>query len=696
MSENKNPAFLQGAENLRLAASMADSPAGPASAPPPARHRPLAQAAQRRTALASRTPGAHTCRQTLKLSFYFDGTGNNRDADLLTYEHSNVARMFLAAAKDNEAEGVYSFYIPGLGTYFKDIGDRGEDGGKAFGSRGEDRIQWALKKLQERRSMAKNLCGIEIAAFGFSRGAATARAFANRIQALCGEGEGGWVLKGTKVRVNIYFLGLWETVASVGLPKSANNQSKLGLIGEVIWGKLGGGGYAPSDHMQNRDVQTIAYGRPGADPAPGHMYSWADGHLNWGGEMAIPPVVSHGVHMMAGHEIRNSFPVDSVCHGGSRAAAFSGEEFVYPGVHSDVGGGYRPGEGGRSRKLGQQLSLITLRVMYEKARVAGVPIRNLLDPLLPSPIRLSFAQALATDPDANHKAAAEYAEMEKLWNAYMDYCGRSGRSLGGWFLAHMRAYYAWRFWNIKVNRSSRDTKTSTPDEKAAKPMEQASQREQAELEREIQREESSAAVKQARNATGEARINVSNAEAKLSNSYFASQGPLAAMTREQARALADDQRLRIDEAKAKLEARKRELGTAQQAQAEAEDPLRKLEARKSTLPSQGTLSRNWREYDDRLYADAQFLSQNKGSRQHLRPHYKALVETWEDEFVNNKGLVDNRVMQFFERYIHDSLADFNHDATLPSDPRVVYVGGDEREMFALRAPGTERTASVAA
>jgi len=33
--------------------------------------------------------------------------------------------------------------------------------------------------------------------------------------------------------------------------------------------------------------------------------------------------------------------------------------------------------------------------------------------------------------------------------------------------------------------------------------------------------------------------------------------------------------------------------------------------------------------------------------------------------------------------VHDSLADFNYDATLPSDPRVVYVGGDERAQFAM-------------
>lgn len=115
-------------------------------------------------------------------------------------------------------------------------------------------------------------------------------------------------------------------------------------------------------------------------------------------------------------------------------------------------------------------------------------------------------------------------------------------------------------------------------------------------------------------------------------------------------------------------------------------PLRRLEARKATLPSQGTLGRNWSQYDERLYADAKELSANRPLRRWLRPHYKVLVETWEDEFLHNKGLINADVMKFFETYVHDSLADFAQDATLPSDPRVVYIGGDEIELFAALAP----------
>ena len=58
--------------------------------------------------------------------------------------------------------------------------------------------------------------------------------------------------------------------------------------------------------------------------------------------------------------MRNSFPLDTAMSE-TRANYFSPPEgcveMVYPGVHSDVGGGYRPGEGGCRPEKGAQLSL---------------------------------------------------------------------------------------------------------------------------------------------------------------------------------------------------------------------------------------------------------------------------------------------------------------------------------------------------
>ncbi|AHI74244.1 hypothetical protein BTRA_1661 [Burkholderia thailandensis USAMRU Malaysia  len=55
-----------------------------------------------------------------------------------------------------------------------------------------------------------------------------------------------------------------------------------------------------------------------------------------------------------------------------RYAVNNCEEVVYPGVHSDVGGGYGPEEQGRE----QDLSLIPLRHMYAEALRAGVPLQG--------------------------------------------------------------------------------------------------------------------------------------------------------------------------------------------------------------------------------------------------------------------------------------------------------------------------------
>jgi Uncharacterized alpha/beta hydrolase domain (DUF2235) len=688
MNDKKNPGFLQGADNLRMAADMAGTNVAPLPAPQPAKRSPLSVAAKAREGSAARTPPTQTCKQRLKLSFYFDGTGNNRDADVPTYEHSNVARMFRARTPDSPPDGIFSFYIPGLGTYFMDVNDNGEDFGKAFGAKGEARLKWGLDKLEEKRKQAVNLIGIDIAVFGFSRGAALARAFANRVQKLCEQKDGVWVLKGSNIAIDIYFMGLWDTVASVGLPKSVNNQSNLALI----WGGLRQDSMEPSTHMSERSVVTIAYGKPGADPSRSGLWSWADGHAEWGGEMAIPPVVSKGVHMMAGHEIRNSFPVDTTFKGNQQAAAFNGDEYVYPGVHSDVGGGYRPGEGGRSSKKGRQLSLVTLRVMFDKAKSEGVPLRDLMDPQVRSEFRLDFAYAIAADPEDNHAAAREYAEMNQLWNDYMDFCGRSARPIGQWFLAHMKAYYAWRFWNIKKNKSQRANGGATDDDAAAQPIESTSKAEQADLEQKIKAEEQSPGVRKAREDTARARIRLSQAQERLRLQQQSPAGWMQPMTKEQAQQFVAARNAELDKLKAARDAAQADLKATQQAQQLAEDELRKLEARKATLPSQGTLHRNWSQYDQRLYDDGKLLSENKTRKRYLRPHYAALVQAWEDEFVNNKGLISGNVMKFFERYVHDSLADFAKDATLPSDPRVVYVGGDEIEMFAMNdVQGVGRT-----
>ncbi|MEF9440206.1 DUF2235 domain-containing protein [Burkholderia sp. 1A5] len=85
-----------------------------------------------------------SCPQTLHITLFFDGTNNNDEQtnpfrDSLVHTHSNVARLYNAAL-DRSEEGIFRFYIAGVGTPFKSIGEQtystsGKSMASGFGSR---------------------------------------------------------------------------------------------------------------------------------------------------------------------------------------------------------------------------------------------------------------------------------------------------------------------------------------------------------------------------------------------------------------------------------------------------------------------------------------------------------------------------------------------------------------------------------
>lgn len=95
------------------------------------------------------TPICLTCQVQLRVAVFFDGTGNNLNADVPTNEHSNVAKLFRSHLDNDPGAGIYALYVPGLGTYFKDIGDPGEEWGAAFGKMGEPRLAWAMERIDQ-------------------------------------------------------------------------------------------------------------------------------------------------------------------------------------------------------------------------------------------------------------------------------------------------------------------------------------------------------------------------------------------------------------------------------------------------------------------------------------------------------------------------------------------------------------------
>ncbi len=341
----------------------------------------------------SKSPkGTTSCKKTIHIGIFFDGTDNNMKRDY-PKSHSNIVSLF-NAYEVNTAKGYYSLYVPGVGTPFSIGGENGElAGGKSNGEGGGKRLYYAMFELfnfvnhavNKNRLIAETIIKnhlkvadfpdgnkaefrnklfgtnpdkyfwpfiellnkaikikeptaideainnkkpvideINISVFGFSRGAAKARAFCNLFHKAVGESG---VLCGIKTNFN--FLGLFDTVASVGLPLSAP------LVGGVAVGLQG----------------------------------WADA------SMKIHDNVKRCVHFVAAHEFRVSFPLSSIMYKGEYSEKF--KEVVYPGVHSDLGGGYAVGDQGKSVKGREYLfSQIPLRHMYEEACNHVLPLNS--------------------------------------------------------------------------------------------------------------------------------------------------------------------------------------------------------------------------------------------------------------------------------------------------------------------------------
>ncbi|AIP65264.1 T6SS phospholipase effector Tle1-like catalytic domain-containing protein [Burkholderia thailandensis] len=326
------------------------------------------------------------CRLYPSLSFFFDGTNNNMDRDLPLRKHSNVAKLFLAAI-DSRQSGCYRRYLPGVGTPFqfpKVVGytdqlkdDEGGTLGLGLGVGGDLRIKFALAEFSRILDVDwgpgswKHMREITVAIFGFSRGATQARAFARRfVEQKCVK-DGGklyWTApNGMRVPLRINFMGLFDTVASVGGPAL---------------------------------------------------------HLDWASELAVPAEIERCVHYVAAHEVRQAFPLDSVRV--DKTYPDNCEEVVYPGVHSDIGGGYGPDEQGRH----QDLSLIPLRHMFAEALRAGVPLTPL------DQMKVDFR----TDFDLR-----DDARVVKLYNDYLAALpSASGDTLEALIQPHRYLNFWWR------------------------------------------------------------------------------------------------------------------------------------------------------------------------------------------------------------------------------------------------------------
>lgn len=258
-----------------------------------------------------RNPACPVCHVKMWVAVFFDGTGNHRRYDFPRC-HSNVAALFDAHLNDPE-RGVAALYFEGLGREFEfkeryekvPVAARGgvymvekkgyqeEDDrllGKAFADGITERLEKALFEVVnriQRVRVQQRVDEINIAVFGFSRGATEARAFLHWLASHSKVKPAGNNLSFDGVPMNIKFLGLFDTVESVGM---AGENKMPDLI-----------------------------------------------------KTKVPSFVQKCTHIVAAHELRVAFPL-TVVNGAHKCV-------VYPGAHADVGGGYRDGEQGRSNQL---------------------------------------------------------------------------------------------------------------------------------------------------------------------------------------------------------------------------------------------------------------------------------------------------------------------------------------------------------
>jgi hypothetical protein len=355
------------------------------------------------------------CCKTLHISLFFDGTGNNLNNDL--YESgdkphpTNIARLFRASIGAGYVGGTHHFgskarrltddgdtvnnqyfkyYMPGVGTPFPEVGDLDYSSfGLALAGYGEERINWALLMIVDalRRALKlprldddtllksvkamgtilgitgyanrglewrkhaealiiplrnamreqpgqSRLLGVRLYVYGFSRGAAAARAFVSWLNQMLSESDPTPCLQMLDITlpISVEYLGLLDTVASVG----------------------------------------IANLLPGPE---GHM-GWAEGNQ----QLPDGNLVKRCLHIVASHEQRLCFPLDSIRREDGSYPANS-VEVLHPGMHSDQGGGYPPGDQGKAISAdprvgdGLLLSQIALNDLYADAFAHGAPLK---------------------------------------------------------------------------------------------------------------------------------------------------------------------------------------------------------------------------------------------------------------------------------------------------------------------------------
>lgn len=265
----------------------------------------------------------------LRIGVFFDGTAQNNRNDAYKEEHgdksrTNIARLF--EAYPQELGKSAAIYVSGVGTVdgawqTPQMIDEGKDESRWSGATGlyDDNgafQKWQTLLVQLRRIIAdledkgnySSITHIAFDVFGFSRGAALARHFVNALK--------------------------------VGLPDYTKD--RLGKdatrIAPNLLGTTEGDKYNPNtghqaDIQRNASVRFLGlFDTVGSFYLPGNKDNGVFNlHVN-------SADVGHALQICAHHEYRVNFPLTSLKTRGQLAPNFYEE--IFPGAHTDVGGGY--------------------------------------------------------------------------------------------------------------------------------------------------------------------------------------------------------------------------------------------------------------------------------------------------------------------------------------------------------------------
>lgn len=152
----------------------------------------------------------------------------------------------------------------------------------------------------------------------------------------------------------------------------------------------------------------------------------------------IPDMVENCVHMVAMHEYRNNFPLESIRQHGQCFGQKSWMEVAYPGSHSDVGGGCSIGEMGiampseEEKRKGEdaifvndakKLSQIPLLHMYACAKKVCVPFN------------------IDKYKEATYNPFAIHHGTEEAFNIFLQHEGVIRKEMSDW----AQTYLNWRY-----------------------------------------------------------------------------------------------------------------------------------------------------------------------------------------------------------------------------------------------------------